>query len=351
MQASQAWPKVAIIILNWNGWRDTIECLESVEALTYPNYEVILVDNGSVDDSVARIRDWVMDRLDRWGPVQGVSEAPRDTLPLGTEVVLATGKLTMIRSGENQGFAGGCNLAIDFALAGDPSVEFVFLLNNDAKMEPDCLTACMAAAVKEDAVIVGAVIKSEDGQQVISAGSRFPVELFWTAQLRSCPGNQESWAVDRVEGAAMLIRSEFLKRRKQELGYFLNPLLFMYGEELELCIWTKRRGLKVVVAGQAVVRHRLTASSGGPGSPTAYYYITRNRVHLARQLLRGRTRFLFHTWYPVSRLCRAAQLAFQGRNQVAAAIVQGLIDGYRGVYGLWNHHPQPGQAGGTECQR
>jgi len=61
------WPKVATIILNWNGWPDTIECLESVERLTYPNYEVVLVDNGSVDDSVARIREWVMNR-----PGQGV---------------------------------------------------------------------------------------------------------------------------------------------------------------------------------------------------------------------------------------------------------------------------------------
>jgi len=52
------WPKVAIIILNWNGWKDTIECLESVFRNTYPNYQVIVVDNGSTDGSMEKIKAW-----------------------------------------------------------------------------------------------------------------------------------------------------------------------------------------------------------------------------------------------------------------------------------------------------
>ena len=49
------WPKISIIILNWNGWKDTIECLESLYQITYPNYEIILVDNGSIDESIKKI--------------------------------------------------------------------------------------------------------------------------------------------------------------------------------------------------------------------------------------------------------------------------------------------------------
>ena len=52
------YPRVAIIILDWNGWKDTIECLESLYRITYPNYSVILVDNGSEDDSLQQIRDY-----------------------------------------------------------------------------------------------------------------------------------------------------------------------------------------------------------------------------------------------------------------------------------------------------
>jgi len=52
------WPKVAIIILNWNGWEDTIECLESVFRNTYQNYQVIVVDNGSTNGSIEKIKAW-----------------------------------------------------------------------------------------------------------------------------------------------------------------------------------------------------------------------------------------------------------------------------------------------------
>ena len=56
-------PKVVIIILNWNGWKDTIECLESLYHITYPNYTVILVDNGSVDDSIEQIRSYCAGKI------------------------------------------------------------------------------------------------------------------------------------------------------------------------------------------------------------------------------------------------------------------------------------------------
>jgi GT2 family glycosyltransferase len=51
-------PKVSVIILNWNGWEDTIECLESLYQIDYPNYDVVLIDNDSKDDSIQRIRDY-----------------------------------------------------------------------------------------------------------------------------------------------------------------------------------------------------------------------------------------------------------------------------------------------------
>lgn len=54
----QKWPKVGIIILNWNGWKDTIECLESVFRNPYSNYQVIVVDNGSEDGSIEKIKAW-----------------------------------------------------------------------------------------------------------------------------------------------------------------------------------------------------------------------------------------------------------------------------------------------------
>jgi hypothetical protein len=336
----ETWPRVAIIILNWNGWRDTIECLESVERLTYPNYQVVLVDNGSADDSVDRIREWVMGRPEQWGPAQDPPGGVATILPPGARVVLATDRLTLIRSDENLGFAGGCNLAIDFALARDPSIGFVFLLNNDAWVEPECLTRCVVVAQSEGAAIAGPIIKSKDGRQIIASGTWFPLELFKAVRAQRYIDSADCWSVDLVAGAAILLQRDILDRRKKELTYFLDPTLFMYGEELELCVWAKRRGYKTVVVGSATARHQLTAASGGLYSPLAYYYITRNRVHLARRLLPRWTRMLFHLWYLPSRVIRATQRALQRRPEVSKAILHGLIDGYRGVYGKWDRHPE-----------
>jgi len=56
-------PRVSIIILNWNGWEDTIECLESLYQITYPNYDVIIVDNGSEDESLEMIRKYCQGKI------------------------------------------------------------------------------------------------------------------------------------------------------------------------------------------------------------------------------------------------------------------------------------------------
>jgi len=69
------WPKVAIIILNWNGWKDTIECLESVFRNTYPNYQVIVVDNGSTNGSMEKIKDWAEGKQEFIIPVKKQKEA------------------------------------------------------------------------------------------------------------------------------------------------------------------------------------------------------------------------------------------------------------------------------------
>ena len=106
--------KVAVIIINWNGLADTVECLESLRVIAYPNYETIVVDNGSSGDDVQVLRE-------RFG-----------------------GSVHLIASGENLGFAGGCNLAIREALAGD--ADYVLLLNNDVTVDPNFLNEMVRAA-------------------------------------------------------------------------------------------------------------------------------------------------------------------------------------------------------------
>ena len=152
--AQQCLPKVAISILNWNRWQDTIKCLESVRGLRYTNYLTIVLDNGSWNDSAARIAAWARERL---GSGHVFAEYSRETALQGGEAsteqaldgVPSPSRLVLIRNEENQGFTGGNNVAIHYALHRNVPADYVFLLNNDARVESDCLTRLLEAGARQ----------------------------------------------------------------------------------------------------------------------------------------------------------------------------------------------------------
>jgi len=112
-------PKVSIIILNWNGLKDTIECLESLKKITYPNYEVIVVDN----DSKGNDADILEERYKNY--------------------------IRVIRNKENLGFAGGNNVAIRQVLKEEKS-DYILLLNNDTIVEPNFLEELIKIALQDE---------------------------------------------------------------------------------------------------------------------------------------------------------------------------------------------------------
>src|SRR5438309_331081 len=118
-------PKVAIVVLNWNGWRETIEGLESVRRLIYPNYQVIVVDNGSTDGSVDQLRGWMGQK--------GLADDSVDELRVRPQPQDA--KWVLVANPDNLGFSDGVNVGIKRALAAPSPPEYVFLLNNDARLE------------------------------------------------------------------------------------------------------------------------------------------------------------------------------------------------------------------------
>jgi GT2 family glycosyltransferase len=242
-------------------------------------------------------------------------------------------------SNENLGFGGGCNWGIEFALSESQKNEFVFLLNNDARLHPECLQRCINIAIEQGAAIAGAIIKTADGKQIEFAGGRFPHELFRAAERRGHPPHLEWWPVDRVMGSAMLIRRDLLEMRKSIFGYYFDPRLFLYYDELEFCTWARRSGYKIIMVRGAEVYHKGSATSGGRGNALVYYYTTRNRILLARTFLPPWLKILFHLWYPSSRIVRAIQHAAKGRIRISAAILEAMWDGYRGTEGKWRRHP------------
>src|SRR5205823_1889527 len=119
LPARERWPRVGIIILNWNSYQVTSECLLSLRKLNYPNTEIVLVDNGSSDDSADRLQN----------------EFP---------------EIRVLRNPENLGFPGGNNVGIRYVL--DRGADYLLLLNNDTVVQPDFLRELVQVA-ESDATI------------------------------------------------------------------------------------------------------------------------------------------------------------------------------------------------------
>ncbi len=329
----QDWPKVAIVILNWNGWQDTLECLESIEKIAYPNYEVILVDNGSVDDSVPRITEWLTERSAHWGTAVELPEPVAPGLPSGARVVLQTSRLTLIRSEENLGFAGGCNLAVDYALARDPSIEFVFFLNNDAHLCPYSVLELIHAARTHSIDLLGAVIMDRPGGQIIFSGSDCVLEFFCPTYSRRLfikqvmKGNNFLYTC-MVPGSAMLVTRKLLEDRIALVGYVFDPHLFLYAEELELCLWARQRGYIAAIVANSIVYHP-RKDDDVTKTIRMNYYLSRNLLLVGMLYFAGFKKLLFLPLYVCFRMVLALRWLLRGRWLFAKAIVHGLRDGFR----------------------
>lgn len=292
--------KVYILILNWNGWHDTLECLESVFKNDHSDYHVVVCDNDSGDSSVEKMIAWADGRLDTltfpgnrlkslsWPPVRKpipYSILTREDVECST-ISHTSERLTIIRTGDNLGFAGGNNVGLRYIMArGDYG--FVWLLNNDTVIRPDALSRILAR-MKEmpGAGICGSTLVYYDKPELVQAlgGASYNPILASNANLGKFSKLGES--IDRawveknmsyVIGASMLISRRFL-----DLVGLMNESYFLYFEELD---WAERSKGKfgLAYAPESVVYHKEGGSAGTTsascnGSNVSDYFALSNRV-------------------------------------------------------------------------
>jgi GT2 family glycosyltransferase len=239
-------PSVAVVVVNWNGLRDTRECLRSLQAATYPNFRVIVVDNGSEGDDAAEIRR-------EFG---GFAE--------------------VIETGENLGFAGGANAGIRRALA--EGAEYVLLLNNDVVVAPGFLEPLVAAAQARPR-LAAACPKAyfQDRPDVIySTGGAVSL---WTGTARQIGRGERDRGQygsiarrDYADGLCMLIPARALR----EVG-LLDEDYFLYWEETDWCLRARERGLVCYYVPESHVWHRAERSRAPDAS---YNYLYRRNALL-----------------------------------------------------------------------
>jgi GT2 family glycosyltransferase len=239
-------PRVVVVVLNWNGREHTLRCLESLEAVEYENWEIIVVDNGSTDGSVEEIRKKYPD-------------------------------LVLIEVGTNLGFTGGNNVGIRWALKHE--AEFVLLLNNDTVVAPDFLSALVAAGESyPGAGVLGAKIYFWDTTRVWYAGSRW--RATWAGFEHVAQGTvdngidfEEIQDTAYVSGCAMFLRLSAVHR----IG-MLDPRFFLLFEETEWCSRARKAGYQCLMVPRARVWHRVSASFGDQRGPLYEYFWIRNRL-------------------------------------------------------------------------
>lgn len=287
LSTPKVWPNVAIIILNWNGWQNTLECLESLQHLDYPNYSIILVDNGSTDNSVKKIKKWCngeilvnnhlekffssfktikyieysRERAEKGGSKE--QEAKLKNIPINR-------KITIIQTGENLGYTGGNNVAINYALKKD--YDYFWILNNDTVVENNSLTEIikLAEASKRIGAVGSLILDYETCEEYFPKGKNY---LLWPPITLSKKDENLRTNYRKVEwlhGASLLMK----KITVQEVGMF-DDNYFLYNEERDWCARARNKGWNLYCALNSKIWHK---DQTGSKSKNITKYILGKRI-------------------------------------------------------------------------
>ncbi len=252
--------RVCIILLNWNGKKDTLECLDSLQAVTYKRLQTIVVDNGSTDGSVDAIHK-------------------------------AYPSIPILETGENLGFAGGNNIGIEWALR--KPFEWILLLNNDTTVDPGFVTAFLDAAKEKNAKLLGAKIyRYNDPLRIDHLGG------FWNSDIAEfeCPlqgkidngSYEEMQKVDYASGCALLLH----KTVPETIG-LLEPSFFLYWEETDYCFRARKAGFEVWTAPKAKIYHKVSTSFIGGKAHMHYFWWRSRLLWISRNCTQNEKRLLY----------------------------------------------------------
>lgn len=315
-------PRIFIIVLNWNGWHDTLRCLDSLRKLRSMNYElcILVVDNGSTDDSREKIQQYLEDNK------------------------LFTLHFSLITHQENFGFGGGMNTGIRHALEG--GADYVCLLNNDTIVAPDFLERLIEAGEKyKDVGMINPKILLLDSEtrhsSLVTPHSRFwwiggKINWLRTKGWHPHYGEEDKGQFDGRDfletdyctGCCVLVKRAVIEK----IG-LLPEAYFLYYEDTEWSLKAKSAGFRCVVVPRAVIWHKGSASVKA-GSPLYIRYHVRNGLMLARRTGNIAQIAVAYLWsIPRVKWQLVKWLFFPAKRTWAKTILLGIWDAWRGQCG------------------
>ncbi len=236
--------RVGIIVLNWNGKKDTAQCLDSLRKIESADVEIVVVDNGSSDDSVSYFRE---------------------SFP----------ECTMIETGYNLGYSGGNNVGISYGLK--QGFDYFFILNNDTVVDPEVVKGFLSGFERDPKVGIlgGKIYLMADPTRLDHFGGTWNpkrLDFDYVGHRAQDQGWDVPLELDYVCGAAIMVKRAVFEK----VGLF-DPRFFLFWEETDFCFHARRAGFSVMTCPEAKVWHKVSASFTG-GKPHAAYFFWRNRL-------------------------------------------------------------------------
>lgn len=249
---------VWVIILSWNGWREIIPCLKSLRRVDDPPIHVLVVDNGSTDDTLEHLHAF-----------QASTEAPR---------------FAILENGANLGFAGGMNVGMKKAL--EEKAEWILLLNQDTTVDPDFLRGMLKATATDEKIgmVNPKILLADPPDYIWSVGGE--VNGMLTRGTHIGYGERDSGQYDLPEvrdteyatGGCLLVKSSLIR----DIG-LLSDAYFLYYEDVEWSLKARRSGWRCVITASAKIWHKGAASSKEHSRAYIRYHV-RNGLLLARRM-------------------------------------------------------------------
>lgn len=299
-------PKVYIIIVNYKGWEDTIECLESLLKLSYTNFQIVVIDNSPDLNSADKICEWAHQGLQVKSAfpdyIFPMSKKPCDFAFIKESSFAQnnfSSKIILVKADQNNGFSQANNLGLKYALKAS-DFKFAWLLNNDTVVDPRSLLRlieCMSISANRRVGILGAkVMEYENAEIIQSAGGGRLIKPIAYSKLIGAGERDDgqfdvsTMQLDFIAGTCMFVRKEFLT----EVG-LMGEEYFLYFEEPDWAERAKKFNWEIDYCYQAMVFHKGGASTGGKG----YSSLTKGSTDFSDYYFQ-RAKILFtrkHYWY------------------------------------------------------
>ncbi|MDH5458352.1 MAG: glycosyltransferase family 2 protein [Nitrospinota bacterium] len=291
-------PQISIIILNWNGWQDTIECLASIANITYPNYRVIIVDNHSNDGSEQKIHQSFPD-------------------------------IHIIQNETNLGFSEGNNVGIREALRSQ--AEYILILNNDTVLDPSIFSHLLKEAMSNDGLAIYSprIHSYSSPNEVCFGGAQWLPEkarfrLLTSANTDFPYSATASYKTEFAMGCAMF----FNRRIPEEIG-LLDSIFFLNWEEVDWCTRAQKAGIPTFHVPTAKVLHKISSTIQNKTKlGTAQYYLTRNWLLWIERHLQGREKIFAYRCH-LKEIYRQAKKIFKSNTDrtTHVAILKARLEG------------------------